>query len=292
MAEMASLSSEDVKSLYHCENNQQRRDLLIKILDYPTSDDEEEDMRSSILLDFYLESLNYASEQGFSWQQGLGLFELMKDLREKALGLSLFQATQLFKTMFKTHGAVFQPNRVTAVVDFVFSLFFNHFHLYQFVFQHERETDATSCHLTLESPSQNLLALSKGIEKSEWEKQQMLKSLELKHNENQLERQSLLDLEMQSLESLLHEQLLFLSDNETLTTDELKSIIEETVKMYVTSAGSTIKFSIQESQENLMYQFAKAAVNQENGKGKTGTSQSQNTLTVKKSSTKRKNSKV
>lgn len=82
---MASLSSEDVKNVYRCENKEKRRELLIKALSYPEFD-EEEDMRPSILLDFYLESLNFASEQGLTWQQGLRLFELMNELRENALG--------------------------------------------------------------------------------------------------------------------------------------------------------------------------------------------------------------
>ena len=83
---MALLSVEVVEKLYLCENEEKRRNLLAKILDYPTFD-EEEDMGASILLDYHLESLNYACEKGFTWQQGLALFEMMKGLRENALGM-------------------------------------------------------------------------------------------------------------------------------------------------------------------------------------------------------------
>ncbi len=83
---MASLSEENIKCLYRCENKAERRQVLAKILNYPSCDSDEDDIKTSVLLDFYLESINFASERGFSWQQGLAVFELMKELLDSTLG--------------------------------------------------------------------------------------------------------------------------------------------------------------------------------------------------------------
>ena len=75
-------------------------------------------------------------------------------------------------------------NRTTTVVDFVFSLFFHHFHLYKFVFNNDKENNTTSQQLDVQTPPQNILALSEGIEKSAWDEQQALKNLETEHIDN------------------------------------------------------------------------------------------------------------
>ena len=84
---MASLSEENIKCLYRCENKTKRRQVMGKILNCPSCDSDEDDIKTSILLDFYLESINFAAEGGFSWQQGLAVFELMKELLNDTLGI-------------------------------------------------------------------------------------------------------------------------------------------------------------------------------------------------------------
>jgi ribonucleotide reductase beta subunit family protein with ferritin-like domain len=83
---MSSLSEENIKCLYRCENKTKRRQVLAKILNCQSCDSDEDDIKTSILLDFYLESINFASERGFSWQQGLAVFELMKEILNSTLG--------------------------------------------------------------------------------------------------------------------------------------------------------------------------------------------------------------
>lgn len=90
------------------------------------------------------------------------------------------------------------------------------------------------------------------------------------------------DLEIQRLESLLNKKLAMLNGNKCLSTDELKSIVKETTEMYVASAGLTIKFLIEESQENLMCQYSKVAANATNRVQRTGTLHSPNGLSLKK----------
>ena len=207
---MASLSEENVKCLYRCENKTKQRQVLAKILDYSSCDKDEDNMKTSILLDFYLESIHFATERGFSWQQGLAVFELMKELFNSTLGkfsgqtnssnptsmpsnkpkiidfsnveLTLLQATEHFKTILQAYASTFTSQRLTSVIDFVFSFFFNHFHLYKFVFTNERDEDRRTAHLIVETPPQDLPALGKGTEKSEWERGQVLKKLQEEHD--------------------------------------------------------------------------------------------------------------
>lgn len=86
---MASLSAGDVNRLYRCEDKSKRRQLLAKMLNFLPCDSDEDDMKTSILLDFYCESINFVCERGFSWQQGLTVYELMKELLDTTLGKPL-----------------------------------------------------------------------------------------------------------------------------------------------------------------------------------------------------------
>jgi hypothetical protein len=83
---LAVCSEENIKCLYRCENKSKRRQVLANILDCPSCDSDEDDMKISILLDFYSETIHFACERGFSWQQGLAIFELMKELFNSTLG--------------------------------------------------------------------------------------------------------------------------------------------------------------------------------------------------------------
>ncbi|XP_028407025.1 uncharacterized protein C8orf74 homolog [Dendronephthya gigantea] len=259
---MASLSEENIKSLYRCRNKIERRKVLATILNCTSCDDDEDDMKTSILLDYYTESVNFASEGGYSWQQGLAVFELMKELLDSTLDQPLLQATLQFKTILQNYTTVFTAQRLTGVVDFVFSYFFNHFHLYKFVFTNERDIDKSTAHLHVETPPQDLPPLKTGMEKSEWERQQVLKQLEDQHIKNIMEKQLQLDSEVERLQLLVHEKLLLLNTEKPITTEDLNDIVKETVKMYVASAGSTIQHLIQESEENIAYEFEKTAMEQ------------------------------
>ena len=77
------------------------------------------------------------------------------------------------------------------------------------------------------------------------------------------EKHSKLNSEVERLQSLVHEKLSLLNNEQPMTADDLKSIVKETVRIYVTEAGSAIQHSVEESQENLMYEFEKSAMDQD-----------------------------
>ncbi len=65
---------------------------------------------------------------------------------------------------------------------------------------------------------------------------------------------------MERLESLVHDKLSLLNTEQPITAEDLNNIVEETVQLYVAEAGSTIQHLIEESQENLVYEFKKSAM--------------------------------
>lgn len=80
--------------------------------------------------------------------------------------------------------------------------------------------------------------------------------------------------------------------NKEPTNDELKSVVEEAVKIYVASAGSSIKFLMEESEENVMYQYSRAAIIQPKTLIRLTVSANANAMTKKKSATKARSDKV
>jgi DNA/RNA-binding domain of Phe-tRNA-synthetase-like protein len=77
------------------------------------------------------------------------------------------------------------------------------------------------------------------------------------------EKQLQLDSEIERLQSLVQNKLTLLNTEQPITAEDLNKIVEETVQIYVAEAGSTIQHLIEQSQENLVYEFEKSAVGQE-----------------------------
>ena len=77
------------------------------------------------------------------------------------------------------------------------------------------------------------------------------------------EKQLQLNLEIERLQSLVHDKLLLLNNEQSITAEDLNNIVKETVRIYVTEAGSAIQHSIDESQEKLMYEYERSTVNQD-----------------------------
>ena len=100
--------------------------------------------------------------------------------------MQLLPATEHFKIIIQKYTTRFSPQRLTTVIDFAFSFFFNHFNLYKYVFTKERDVDRRTTYLTVETPPQDIPELGKGTEKSEWDCQQNLKKLEEEHNRKQM----------------------------------------------------------------------------------------------------------
>lgn len=68
-----------------------------------------------------------------------------------------------------------------------------------------------------------------------------------------------LDSEVERLQLLVHDKLSLLNTEKPITAEDLNNIVEETVKMYVASAGYTIQHLIEESEENVLYVLEKTA---------------------------------
>ena len=75
--------------------------------------------------------------------------------------------------------------RLKDLTDYVFTSFFQHYKLYQYVFTTQREDDVTWYHLLVEPPPpQGVSPLGTGVEKSLWDYQMTLKNLKVKEEQN------------------------------------------------------------------------------------------------------------
>lgn len=79
------ITSENLRGVFRHENTRKRKLLLARILDLREFD-EDDDFRTSILLDVYYENLLFAVEHGFPWSQVCSFFNLTKELLEKTEG--------------------------------------------------------------------------------------------------------------------------------------------------------------------------------------------------------------
>lgn len=75
----ASLEVSQIQTLFREKDEEKRKILLGKFLKFPDFD-EDDDLRSGILLDIYSQCLCFVVEQGIPWNQVAVFFELVQDL--------------------------------------------------------------------------------------------------------------------------------------------------------------------------------------------------------------------
>ena len=83
--ELHCLKTEDAQKIFRTPKIQQRKEILAKTLNV-LNFDEEDDFKTSILLDIYYENIAFAVEQGFPWSQVCVFFDLFKKLLFESSG--------------------------------------------------------------------------------------------------------------------------------------------------------------------------------------------------------------
>lgn len=102
------------------------------------------------------------------------------------------QALHFFTESLEKCTQDFSENNVKCLIDYVFSTFFQHYKLYQYVLTRDRQEDITKYQLVVEPPPVDVPAISEGVPKSEWDERQRLKGIdEEEEKRNQVERVSL-----------------------------------------------------------------------------------------------------
>ena len=93
-------------------------------------------------------------------------------------GQSLKEATTLFTRSLTECRHDFSEENLKALIDYVFSNFFQHYKLYQYVLTKDRDEDRTKIHLVVEPPAGSVPPFSEGIPKTEWDEKERLKQID------------------------------------------------------------------------------------------------------------------
>ena len=77
---------EDFQNVFRNSNNiKERKKVLARVLQFPAFN-EEDDLRTAILIDVYYEMLSYLVNNGFPWQEVAFFFEIFQSLLNETQG--------------------------------------------------------------------------------------------------------------------------------------------------------------------------------------------------------------
>ena len=75
----------DLQGVFRHLNVKERKKMLARVLQFPEFN-EEDDLKTAILIDVYYEMLSYLVNNGFPWQEIASFFEIFKSLLNKTQG--------------------------------------------------------------------------------------------------------------------------------------------------------------------------------------------------------------
>jgi hypothetical protein len=110
-----------------------------------------ENIRSAILIDFYVGNLLFAKESGMNAEQCSAFFAIMKRAHEASIEQTppMEKSFEWFKSSLLKHCLknppeyvdIFFPEQVELITSFASRTYFQHYGLYQYAFTHEQEKD-------------------------------------------------------------------------------------------------------------------------------------------------------
>lgn len=93
-------------------------------------------------------------------------------------GKTLKESLTFFKQLANEKSHLFSEENLKSLVDFVFTTFFQHYKLYQYLLTQEQGSDTTVYHCVIEPPQSCLPVFQDGLPEKEWMAQQKLKKIE------------------------------------------------------------------------------------------------------------------
>lgn len=253
------LSLEDYEKIFQASNRALKRKVLLDGL-HISAIDEEDELRKSIMLDFCLDVIVFASSQGFMWEKVHESVKfamvLLKDTACQGRGTD--DAVDTFKRMISK--STLPPKEKKALIQYFLSTFFRHYSLYLFCMTKEREVNQGDISAKIEAPFL-VDNLSKGIELDKWNFQQSLLKIEEEKEELRTERVDVLKKKIEQLESEKQKTVAEL-DNvyENLNPEELTDVLEKLTKLHVEFMDSEIQKSLEDSKDNVEFTMKKGAV--------------------------------
>ncbi|KAK3710156.1 hypothetical protein QZH41_010555, partial [Actinostola sp. cb2023] len=203
------LEATQIQHLFREKFVAKRKSLLAKALNFPEFD-EDDDLRSAILIDIYYDALSFAVNEGLPWNHIAVFFQIIQktllNIAGKslwiinrydsysfvsyfaAIGQTLPQAIQLFRRDLQDC-SYFLEASLQSLVDYIFSTFFQHYKLHRYVLTCDRGEDRTKFTMVVEPPLE-VACLSEGIPKVEWDEKQRLKEIDEMEERQKTDRQA------------------------------------------------------------------------------------------------------
>ncbi|KAF6040095.1 C8orf74 [Bugula neritina] len=109
-----------------------------------------EGLRSTIHATLLHDTFTHAVLKGFTWKDVCRVVQLCQDMLKSLIGKPIVEATKIYFEAALNSGI---ENRSMAVyTDYFFSTFMQHYKLYQYVFENERDMTVFSSELAIEPP--------------------------------------------------------------------------------------------------------------------------------------------
>ncbi|XP_068681296.1 uncharacterized protein C8orf74-like [Montipora foliosa] len=241
----------------------ERKKMLARLLKFPDFD-EEDDLKTAILLDVYYEMLCYSINRGFLWPEVSSFFEVFKRLLSKAEGKSVVEAVLMFKDELSCNKNHFRQSSLKSIVDYMFLTVFQHYKLYQFVLTQERTKETTELNYTIEPPLRTL-TMRHALPKSLWDVQQKLKQIDQMEHQRSQERTAQFEEEMQHAMHHLNEQLDKLESfpSEHLTKDNLVAFVSNVTAGKAAVTSVSLGQKIHELHDSLEFRFHRTNIGEE-----------------------------
>lgn len=261
------------QDVFRNSNVVERKRILAKLLNYPHFN-EEDDLRTAILLDVHYEMLSHLVNDGFLWQQIASFFPIFERMLSKVKGKSLEDAILTFKDELHSKGTHFCQSNLKSVIDYTFLTLFQHYKLYQFVLTKDRADQTTKLYYTIEPPP-TTLHMREGFAKSIWDEQQKLKQIEQMQQHRCEERSTQFEEEMQHAVHHLDKQLRELDSfpAQHLTKENLEAIVSNITASKAAVASVSLCQNITELHDSLEFRFHRNRLgNEANEERKTASS--------------------
>ena len=75
----------DIRDVFRYENVEERKKMLARVLQFPEFN-EEDDLKTAVLIDVYYELLSYLVNNGFPWREVASFFEIFQRLLNNSQG--------------------------------------------------------------------------------------------------------------------------------------------------------------------------------------------------------------
>ncbi|XP_077976532.1 uncharacterized protein C8orf74 homolog [Styela clava] len=150
--------------------------------------DEEDDLKSALLVDYYYDVLQYAVNRGMAWKDVVSCLNFASDILDATQGQVLVTAVRLLQNMavnYVSEGKITLQN-AQLICKYLTGTFLAHFKLYQYVLSRPQEEHRGHVSLMVEVPTE-LMKLADADTLQVWEYANKMNEIDKKEEDKRVE---------------------------------------------------------------------------------------------------------